>query len=147
MRRVARSLLAALVVGLSLGACDNGSVTPVDPSTLPADTTLLPPSRAPEETFTGSISQLSGTNFHSFNVNTTSDLYVAIPVVTPSVMISVGLGSPTSNGCNLGFLKAVSAGPDFVIRQLGAVAGPYCIAIEDGGRVAPFSYTAQVWHQ
>lgn len=145
MRRIAVATLFAL--GLCMAACNNGSVTPANPSTLAPDTTLLPPSRTPEETFSSSITEQSGTNFHFFTVHTMSDVYVVVPTITPSVSISIGMGTPTDAGCDLGFLKSVTAGPDFVIRQLGEPAGPYCIAIEDGNRVAPFSYTAQVWHQ
>ena len=145
MRKI--TVAALVAVGLCMTACDNGSVTPVDPSTLPPDTSQLPPSRTPEETFSSTIPQLNGTNFHFFTVKTTSDVYVVVPTVTPSVSISVGMGSPTDVGCDLAFLKPITAGPNFVIRQLGEPAGNYCIAVEDGNHVAPFSYTAQVWHQ
>ncbi|HEX4347529.1 MAG TPA: hypothetical protein VHZ73_08145 [Vicinamibacterales bacterium] len=146
MRKIAAAGLVALV--LSAGACNNGSVTPVDPSTLPPDTTLLPPARTPEETFSASILELSGTNFHFFTVNTTSDVYVVVPTITPAVTLSIGIGTPTPEGCNLSFLKpGIVAGTNFVIRQLALPPGPYCVAVEDGVRVAPFSYTVQVWHQ
>ena len=145
MRKITLAALFALT--LCMPACDNGSVTPVDPSTLPPDTTQLPPARAPEETFTASISELNGTNFHFFSLNTTSDVYVVIPTTTPSVIISVGIGTPASSGCSLAFLKPVTAGGNFIIRQTSVPQGQYCIAVEDGNHVAPFSYTAQVWHQ
>lgn len=144
-----RILAAAALLALALGTagCNNGSVTPVDPSTLPPDTTLLPPSRTPEETFNGTISTLSGTDFHPFTVNTTSDLYVAVPTITPAVQIYIGLGAPTPQGCSLGLFKKVAAGPNFVIRQVSELPGAYCLAVEDNDRIAPFSYTVQVWHQ
>jgi hypothetical protein len=142
-RRLVLSAIA--VIGMLATACNNGSVTPVDPSTLPPDTSLLPPARAPELSFSEGITQLSGTNFHFFSTTATGTLYVAVPTIDPALTIGVGYGSPTPNGCDLGFLKDVTAGPDFVIREQNLPPGDYCVAIEDQHRVAPFTYTVQVW--
>jgi hypothetical protein len=142
-------------IGLCGAACNFGSVTPA-PTDPNAPTGPVPPATPPSETFSGTLAVPSDTVFHNFTVTQSGTVDVTLSALTPSTpkpgaQVLVGLGTPTPDGARCSFsnvlVKFVQAGPNLVLPEVPLSPGTYCVGVEDQFRIAPFTYTLNVWHK
>lgn len=138
-------VVAALAVSLSGAACNKNS-----PATTTAPTTTVA-TPTTTENFAGTL-DVGGSTFYSFTVSAASGtvnltlLSVIGTGVPPTVMLSVGIGTPSDTGCAASTTVMTRSG---TTAQLTGTynAGVYCARVADVGNLfAPAAFSLDIAH-
>jgi hypothetical protein len=136
MTKLASFALALALIG---AGCDN-SGSDTTPDALPLTT----------ETFSGSVDPL-GLASHRFTVARQGEVDITLTVAGPPATITMGLGvgSPSTTGCDLNISGGSVAAQAGAVPQLvgTAAAGELCVAVYDiGNQTAAVAYEVKVAH-
>ena len=136
------SFAAALGLLLTLTACDTGSSGPGLQPMIVTPTSMT-------DTFTGTVA-VSGNMAHAFTVSAGGQVDVTLTAAgpPPTIVMGLGIGSPSAGSCVLFANGAVSTAAGATPQLSGTTpAGSYCVAIFDvGNQTAAVDYTIKVTH-
>jgi len=129
----------ALIVAVTAAACTGTS----SPSTTTPTTTQA------TETFSGTV-PVKGSDAHNFSVAAAGTVTVTLTVASPpdSVVMGVGIGTPTGSSCALLTGASVNTAAGTTAQLSGVVtAGALCVQVYDvGSQTSAVSYTVTVVH-
>ncbi|MDO8795658.1 MAG: hypothetical protein Q7J25_13685 [Vicinamibacterales bacterium] len=143
MRNHPPFFLSLLTLALTAAACGGNSTTS------PASTSVASPTAT--ETFTGQLA-VGGSRFYSFVVPLNGTVNVTLVSVggtdvVPTVMLVLGIGTPSGTGCATS--SSVNAQAGVSTPQITLTEGPgrYCAVVADiGNLVAPATFTVTIDH-
>jgi hypothetical protein len=126
----------ALIVALTAAACTGSSTT-------------TPTTTQTTETFSGTV-PVKGSDAHNFSISAAGTVTATLTVASPpdSVVMGVGIGTPTGSSCALLTGASVNTAAGTMAQLSGVVtAGALCVQVYDvGNQTSVVSYTVTVAH-
>jgi hypothetical protein len=130
----------ALIGALTAAGCNGNSSSSAPTPTTPTQTT---------ETFSGTVA-LKGSAAHNFNVSASGTVTVTLTAASPpdSVVMGVGIGTPTGSSCALLTGASVNTAAGTTAQLSGLVTGgALCVQVYDvGSQTSAVAYTVTVVH-